>query len=185
MTNIRRLRDRIRSARNAGAVATEFALLMAFFPMTVLAFGVVDYGEIMAQAANLYAIVRGAADYVRGQVVQGNALPTAANLNTLTGVPSAVFPAMSCPDGSTNNPCQFCTCADGSHPSPLPACPALGSNTDNPCAQTGQIPANGDTRVLVYNMVSGSQNYTPFIGFSGKWTTVPGSVKARTVFRTQ
>ncbi len=66
--------------RDAGAVAIEFALLMAFLPLPVLAFGIFDYGEIMAQATNLAAIIRGAADYARGQVVQGNPLPTAANL---------------------------------------------------------------------------------------------------------
>src|SRR5271165_5026979 len=76
---------RQRNARDAGAVATEFALLMAFLPLPILAFGIVDYGEIMAQATNLSAIIRGAAEYARGQVVQGNALPTAANLNTLLG----------------------------------------------------------------------------------------------------
>ena len=44
---------------------------MAFMPLMVLAFGIVDYGEIMAQATNLTAIIRGAAEYARGQVVQG------------------------------------------------------------------------------------------------------------------
>src|SRR5271165_6181421 len=91
---------RQRSARDAGAVATEFALLMAFLPLPVLAFGIVDYGEIMGQATNLSAIMRGAADYARGQVVRSNALPTSVNLNTLLGVPGVVFTTWS-----------FCTCA--------------------------------------------------------------------------
>ena len=68
-------RRRHHDGREAGAVAIEFALLMAFMPLTVLAFGIVDYGEFMAQATNLSAIVRGAAEYARGQVVQGNPLP--------------------------------------------------------------------------------------------------------------
>ena len=170
------LRRRRHGGRDAGAVATEFAILMAFVPLAVMAFGIVDYGEVMAQATNLAAIVRGAAEYARGQVVQGNPPATAANLNTLLGVPSQVFPPMACPDGTTANPCQFCTCADGTTPNPLPACPALGSNTNNPCA------AKTDTRVLSYVMVSGSQTYTPIV--SGTWP-FPPSVNARTVLRTQ
>jgi Flp pilus assembly protein TadG len=148
-------------ARDSGAVAIEFALLMAFVPLTVIAFGIVDYGEITAQAANLSAIIRGAADYARGQVVQGNALPTAANLNSLLGVPAAVF--------STSS---FCTCADNTSVT----CPAAGAA--NPCA------ANADKRVLTYVAVSGSQTYTPLV--SGTWSSsFPGSVQARTVLRTQ
>jgi Flp pilus assembly protein TadG len=145
--------------RNAGAVATEFALLMAFVPLTVIAFGIVDYGEFMAQATNLSAIIRGAAEYARGQVVQGNALPTAANLNTLLGVPAEVFTTSS-----------FCTCADNTSVT----CPGAGE--PNPCA------ANTDMRVLKYVGVSGSQTYTPIV--SGTWP-FPPSVNARTVLRTQ
>ena len=148
-----------RDGRNAGAVATEFALLMAFLPLPVLAFGIVDYGEMMAQATNLAAIIRGAAEYARGQVVQGDALPTAANLNTLLGVPAEVFTTSS-----------FCTCVDNTSVS----CPAAGE--PNPCA------ANTDKRVLKYVAVSGSQTYTPLV--SGTWS-FPGSVQARTVLRTQ
>jgi Flp pilus assembly protein TadG len=160
---LRGSRRRHHDGREAGAIATEFALLMAFLPLPVLAFGIVDYGEIMAQATNLSAIIRGAAEYARGQVVQGNPLPTAANLNTLLGVPAEVFTTSS-----------FCTCADGSTPPPLPICPGPGDN--NPCA------ANTDMRVLKYVAVSGSQTYTPLI--SGTWS-FPGSVQARTVLRTQ
>jgi Flp pilus assembly pilin Flp len=165
------MRVRRKSAREGGAVAIEFALLMAFVPLTVMAFGIVDYGEIMAQATNLAAIVRGAAEYARGQVVQAgvNALPTAASLNTLLGVPAEVF-----------TPSSFCTCADGSTPPPLPTCPPFSGGEPNPCA--APPPANGDVRVLTYVAVSGSQTYTPII--SGTWS-FPGSVQARTVFRTQ
>jgi Flp pilus assembly protein TadG len=152
-------RRRHQDGREAGAVATEFALLMAFLPLPVLAFGIVDYGKIMGQATNLSAITRGAADYARGQVVQGNALPTAANLNTLLGVPAVVFTTLS-----------FCTCADNTSVT----CPETGE--PNPCA------ANTDTRVLKYVAVSGAQTYTPII--SGTWS-FPGSVQARTVLRTQ
>jgi Flp pilus assembly pilin Flp len=171
MRNALHLRDRRKSARDAGAVATEFALLMAFVPLTVIAFGIVDYGEIMAQATSLAAVLRGAAEYARGQVVQGNPLPTAANLNTLLGVPAAVF---------APPPSSFCTCADGSTPPPLPTCPTFLGGADNPCAASP--PANGDLRVLTYVAVSGSQTYTPLI--SGTWS-FPGSVNARTVLRTQ
>jgi hypothetical protein len=156
-------------ARDAGAIAIEFALLMAFMPLTVMAFGIVDYGEYMAQATNLSAVIRGAAEYTRGQVVQGNALPTAANLNTLLGVPAEVFATSS-----------FCTCTDGSTPPPLPTCPTFLGGAPNPC--TASPPANGDLRVLKYVAVSGSQSYTPLI--TGTWN-FPGSVNARTVFRTQ
>jgi Flp pilus assembly protein TadG len=145
--------------RDAGAVATEFALLMAFLPLPVLAFGIVDYGEMMAQATNLSAVIRGAAEYARGQVVQGKALPTAADLQTLLGVPAAVF--------STSS---FCTCADNTSVT----CPEAGSA--NPCAQ------KADARVLTYVAVSGSQTYTPLI--SGTWSS-PASVNARAVIRTQ
>jgi len=166
-----RLRDRRKSSRDAGAVATEFALLMAFLPLTVLACGIVDYGEIMAQATNLSAIIRGAAEYARGQVVQGNPLPSAANLNTLLGVPAAVFTTSS-----------RCTCANGSTPPPLPTCPTFLGGAANPCAAFP--PANGDLRVLQYVAVSGSQTYTPLV--SGTWSSsFPGSVQARTVLRTQ
>jgi Flp pilus assembly protein TadG len=159
ITILRRPLQKRHLDRDAGAIATEFALLMAFLPLPVLAFGIVDYGEMMAQATNLTAIIRGAADYARGQVVQGNALPTAANLNTLLGVPAAVFTTSS-----------FCTCADNTSVT----CPGAGD--PNPCA------ANTDTRVLKYVAVSGSQAYTPLI--SGTWS-FSGSVKAQTVFRTQ
>jgi Flp pilus assembly protein TadG len=148
---------------DAGAVATEFAFLMALVPLTVMAFGIVDYGEVMAQATNLSAIIRGAAEYARGQVVQGNSLPTAANLNTLLGVPAEVFTTSS-----------FCTCADNTSV----ACPGTGD--PNPCAASAL--ANGDLRILKYVAVSGSQSYTPLI--SGTWN-FPGSVNARTVLRTQ
>jgi hypothetical protein len=125
----------------------------------------------MAQATNLAAIIRGAAEYARGQVVQGNAVPTAAYLGTLVGVPAAVF---------TPPPSSFCTCADGSTPPPLPACPTFLGGADNPCAASP--PANGDLRVVQYVAVSGSQTYTPVV--SGTWS-FPGSVMARTVLRTQ
>jgi hypothetical protein len=136
---------------------------MAFMPLTVMAFGIVDYGEIMAQATNLSAIIRGAAEYARGQVVQGNSLPTATNLNALLGVPAEVFTTRS-----------FCTCADNTSV----VCPGTGD--PNPCAASP--PANGDLRVLKYVVVRGSQTYTPLI--SGTWS-FPGSVKAQAAFRTQ
>jgi hypothetical protein len=152
-----------RKRRDAGAVAIEFALLMAFMPLTVLAFGIVDYGEFMAQSTNLAAVVRGATEYVRGQVVQGSPLPQPGDLDTLLGVPAAVFTTSS-----------RCTCADNK---PV-ACPGTGD--PNPCAAS--LPANGDLRVLKYVAVSGSRSFTPII--SGTWS-FPGSVNARTVFRTQ
>ena len=154
------------NSRDGGAVAIEFALLMAFMPLPILAFGIVDYGEFMAQATKLSAIVRGAAEYARGQVVQGNSLPTAASLNTLLGVPVEVF---------APPPLSFCTCADNT---PLATCPGAGDA--NPCAASP--PANGDLRVLKYVAVRGSQTYTPLI--SGTWS-FPGAAKAQTVFRTQ
>ena len=141
--------------RDAGAIAIEFALLMAFMPLTVLAFGIVDYGEVMGQAANLSAIVRGAAEYARGAVVEGgiSALPPgsaiASQLNT----------------GATLTTASFCTCADG---------------TSVSCTWTCSV--SGDTRVLQYVAVSGSQTFTPLI--SATWS-FPGSVNSRTVLRTQ
>ena len=149
-------------ARDAGAVAIEFALLMAFMPLPILAFGIVDYGEFMVQATNLSAIVRGAADYARGQVVQGNALPQPSDLSNRLG-PAVVF-----------TPSNFCTCADNTSVS----CPGTGD--PNPCAASP--PANGDLRVLKYVAVRGSQTYTPLI--SGTWS-IPGAATAQTVFRTQ
>jgi Flp pilus assembly protein TadG len=156
---LKRSRWKQHGAGDTGAVATEFALLMAFAPLTVIAFGIVDYGEIMAQATNLAAIVRGAAEYARGQVVQGNGPPTASQIGALLNVPEAVF-----------TPSSFCTCADNT---PV-TCPGAGES--NPCA------AKTDVRVLKYVAVSGSQTYTPLI--SGTWN-FPGSVNARTVLRTQ
>jgi Flp pilus assembly protein TadG len=156
---VKRSRRRHHDGRDGGAVATEFALLMAFCPLTVLAFGIADYGEIMGQATKLAAITSGAAEYARGQVAEGNGLPTAANLNALLGGPAGVFTTSS-----------FCTCADNT---PV-TCPGTGDA--NPCA------ANTDMRVLKYVAVSGSQTYTPLI--SGTWS-FPGSVNARTVLRTQ
>ena len=160
---VRRSLQRRHDGRYTGAVAIEFAFLIALLPLPFLAFGIVDYGEVMAQATNLAAIVRGATEYARGQVVQGgvSALPTAASLNSLLGVPAQVF--------TTGN---FCTCADNSSV----ACPGAGD--PNPCVG---IPG-GDMRVLTYVAVSGSQTYTPII--PGTWS-FPGSVMARTVLRTQ
>ena len=154
-----------KSRRDVGAVAIEFALLIALLPLPFLAFGIVDYGEFMAQATNLTAIIRGAAEYARGQVVQGKAVPTAPDLQTLLGVPAEVF--------STTPPSSFCTCADGSL---LESCPTVPNGPDNPCA------TKTDVRVLTYIAVSGSQTYTPVV--SGTWS-FPGSVMARTVFRSQ
>lgn len=148
--------------RDAGAIAIEFALLMAFMPLTVLAVGIVDYGEFMAQSTNLAAVVRGATEYVRGQVVQGNSLPQPSDLSNLLG-PTVVF-----------TPLSFCTCADNRSV----ACPGTGD--PNPCAVSP--PANGDLRVLTYVAVRGSQTYTPMM--SATWS-FPGSVKAQTVLRTQ
>jgi hypothetical protein len=142
-------------------VAIEFALLMAFLPLPILALSIFDYGAIMGQATNFSAITRGAADYARGQVVQGNALPTAANLNALLGVPAAVLTTSS-----------FCTCADNTSV----ACPAAGAA--NPCAAS----PSGDVRVLKYVAVGWSQTYTPMT--SGTWS-FSGSVNRQTVFRTQ
>jgi Flp pilus assembly protein TadG len=155
---VKELRRR-QDGRDAGAVAIEFAFLMAFVPLVVMAFGIVDYGELMGQATNLSAIIRGAAEYARGQVVQGNPLPTAANLNTLLGVPAEVF-----------TPLSFCTCADNTSV----ACPGAGDA--NPCV------GKTDTRVLKYVAVRGLQNYTPLI--AATWS-FPPSVKAQTVLRTQ
>jgi Flp pilus assembly protein TadG len=149
--------------RDGGAIAIEFALLMAFLPLPFLAFGIVDFGQFMAQWTNLTAIVRGAAEYARGQVVQGSPVPTAANLNTLLGVSAQVFTSGS-----------FCTCADNTHV----ACPGTGD--PNPCAASP--PANGDLRVLKYVAVEGIQTYTPWV--SGI-QSLPGSVRALTVLRTQ
>ena len=89
MINIlRRSLRALNDARDRGAVAIEFALLMAFLPLTVLIFGIVDYGEIMVQATNLSAIVRGAAEYARGQFIQNNgALPTANEIETVLNDP--------------------------------------------------------------------------------------------------
>ena len=146
---------RLHGPRDIGAVATEFALLMAFMPLPFLAFGIIDYGEVMAQATNLTATVRGAAEYARGAVVEGgiSALPPgsaiASQLNT----------------GATLTTASFCTCADG---------------TSVSC--TGTCSVSGDTRVLQYVAVSGSQTYTPWV--SGTWP-FPPSVNTRTVFRTQ
>jgi Flp pilus assembly protein TadG len=147
--------------RDAGAVAIEFAILMAFLPLPILAFGIVDYGVIMEKKTNLTAVIRGAAEYARGQVVQGKAPPATSDLQTLLGVPAVV---------STT-----CTCADNT---PLATCPGAGDA--NPCAASP--PANGDTRVLKYVAVSGAQTYTPIV--PGTWP-FPPSVSATTVLRTQ
>jgi hypothetical protein len=139
---------------------------MAFLPLTILACGIVDYGELMAQATNLAAVVRGAAEYARGQVVQNTRLPPGSEIGALLNVPGAVF--------TTSN---FCTCADNSTPSPLPACPPPGGGT-NPCI------GKTDSRLLEYVVVTGSQTYTPLV--SGSWSSsFPGSVQARTVIRTR
>ena len=172
ITILRRSLRRRDGGREAGAVAVEFAFLMAFLPLPILAFGIVDYGEIMGQTANLSAIVRGAAEYARGQVVQGRPLPQPGDLDTLLGVPAAVF--------TPSPPSTFCTCAESTDTTswtnykPI-TCPVAGNN---PCIG---IPG-GDLRVLSYVAVSGSQTYTPII--SGTWS-FPGSVQARTVLRTQ
>src|SRR6516165_7941899 len=150
-----RLRGRGKSERHAGAVAIEFALLVALLPLPFLAFGIIDYGEMMAQATNLAAIVRGAAEYARGRVVKVQAVPTAADLGPLVGVPAAVF---------TPPPSSFCTCADGFL---LQSCPTVPNGPDNPCA------TKTDVRVLTYVAVSGSQTYTPLV--PGTWS-FPGSV---------
>ena len=163
MTNIWRLRDRTKAARETGAVAIEFALLMAFLPLTILACGIVDYGEFMAQATKLAAVVRGAAEYARGQVAgqiaNGRAIapPTAADLSNLLGVPAEVFTTST-----------YCTCADNTRV----ICPGAGAR--NPCDATA------DKRVLTYVVVSGSQTYTPIV--PGIWSS-PGPVNARTVLR--
>lgn len=157
MITIRRRSLRGRdSGPDGGAVAIEFALLMAFLPLTIFVFGIVDYGNFMEQATNLTAMIRGAAEYARGTVVGGggiSALPTgsaiASQLNTEATLTTA----------------SFCTCADG---------------TSVSC--TGTCSVSGDTRVLQYVAVSGSQTYTPWV--SGTWP-FPPSVKARTVLRTQ
>jgi len=146
---------RLHGPRDTGAVATEFALLMAFMPLPFLAFGIIDYGEVMAQATNLTATVRGAAEYARGAVVEGgiSALPPgsaiASQLNT----------------GATLTTASFCTCADG---------------TSVSCTWTCSV--SGDTRVLQYVAVSGSQTFTPLI--SATWS-FPATVNARTVLRTR
>ena len=160
MINIlRRPIQRRRGARDTGAVAIEFALLMAFLPLTVLALGIVDYGEFMAQWTNLASITRGAAEYARGKVVQSSPLPAPADLQSLLGVPAEVFSTTS-----------FCTCVDN-----VPVtCPGAGQ--PNPCA------AKADTRFLKYVAVSGSQAYTPLVSTSWPF---PLSVNARTVLRTQ
>ena len=147
---------RLNGPRDTGAVATEFALLMAFMPLPFLAFGIIDYGEVMAQATNLTATVRGAAEYARGAVVEGgiSALPPgsaiASQLNT----------------GATLTTASFCTCADG---------------TSVSCTG-GSCSVSGDTRVLQYVAVSGSQTFTPLI--SATWS-FPATVNARTVLRTR
>ena len=160
-------RRRHHDGRDAGAIAIEFAFLMAFLPLPILAFGIVDYGEIMAQAANLSAIVRGAAEYARGQVVQNNTLPQPSDLGTLLGVPAVIFSTTS-----------FCTCAGSTDTTIQQNYMPVTCGGNNPCGAT----PGGDTRVLKYVAVSGSQLYTPIV--SGTWS-FPGSVNSRTVLRTQ
>ena len=140
-------------------MAIEFALLMAFLPLTILACGIVDYGLLMVQKTNLAAVVRGAAEYARGQVAgqiaHGGVIapPPAADLSALLGVSAEVFTTSA-----------FCTCADN-----IPvACPA--ANGAKPCAD----------RVFVYVAVSASQTYTPLV--PGTWS-FPESVNARMVLR--
>ena len=147
---------RLHGPRDIGAVATEFALLMAFMPLPFLAFGIIDYGEVMAQATNLTATVRGAAEYARGAVVEGG----------ISALPPGSAIASQLNMGATLTTASFCTCADG---------------TSVSCTG-GSCSVSGDTRVLQYVAVSGSQAYTPLV--SGTWP-FPPSVNARTVLRTQ
>ena len=146
---------RLNGPRDTGAVATEFALLMAFMPLPFLAFGIIDYGEVMAQATNLTATVRGAAEYARGAVVEGG----------ISALPPGSAIASQLNMGATLTTASFCTCADG---------------TSVSCTWTCSV--SGDTRVLQYVAVSGSQTFTPLI--SATWS-FPATVNARTVLRTR
>ena len=121
---------RLNGPRDTGAVATEFALLMAFMPLPFLAFGIIDYGEVMAQATNLTATVRGAAEYARGAVVEGG----------ISALPPGSAIASQLNMGATLTTASFCTCADG---------------TSVSCTG-GSCSVSGDTRVLQYVAVSGS-----------------------------
>ena len=121
---------RLHGPRDIGAVATEFALLMAFMPLPFLAFGIIDYGEVMAQATNLTATVRGAAEYARGAVVEGG----------ISALPPGSAIASQLNMGATLTTASFCTCADG---------------TSVSCTG-GSCSVSGDTRVLQYVAVSGS-----------------------------
>jgi len=121
---------RLHGPRDTGAVATEFALLMAFMPLPFLAFGIIDYGEVMAQATNLTATVRGAAEYARGAVVEGG----------ISALPPGSAIASQLNMGATLTTASFCTCADG---------------TSVSCTG-GSCSVSGDTRVLQYVAVSGS-----------------------------
>ena len=141
---------------DGGAVAIEFALLMVFLPLTIFVFGIVDYGNFMEQATNLTVMIRGAAEYARGAVVGGG----------ISALPTGSAIASQLNTEATLATASFCTCADG---------------TSVSCT-TGMCSVSGDTRVLQYVAVTGLQTYTPII--PGTWT-FPGSVKARTVLRTQ
>src|SRR6516162_9351404 len=127
---LRRSMRRLNGPRDTGAVATEFALLMAFMPLPFLAFGIIDYGEVMAQATNLTATVRGAAEYARGAVVEGG----------ISALPPGSAIASQLNMGATLTTASFCTCADG---------------TSVSCTG-GSCSVSGDTRVLQYVAVSGS-----------------------------
>src|SRR5262249_40599347 len=159
LTNIWRLRDRTKAAREAGAGAVEVSLFMAFLPLTIFACGIVDYGLLIVQKTKPGAGVPRAGPKVPSQDASPSAppgvirRPPPADLSALLGVPAEMFTTSA-----------FCTCADN-----IPvACPA--ANGAKPCAD----------RVLVYVAVSASQTYTPLV--PGTWS-FPESVNARMVLR--
>jgi len=125
---------------NAGSAAVEFAITAPL--LVLLASGAADYGAVTAQCSSLAAYTRAGAEYARGQVASGNALPSANTIKSVLNIPSVVSVGFSATD-------PYCTCADGTSVT----CPSQSST--NPCV------AKTDARVLQYVSVTMTQSVMP------------------------
>jgi hypothetical protein len=146
----------------SGSALVEFAISLPV--LLVLGFGVADYGLLMNNTNVLEAATRSGAELVKSN--PGTTATDAAM--------TALFPA-----GSSISPFQYkCKCLDGTTVAPCPTAPGSScAGVTNP--NTGQT----DTRILEYITVAASQNYSPYVLWSG--LGFPGSINSTAVARIQ
>jgi Flp pilus assembly protein TadG len=155
-----------------GAAAVELAIMAPF--MVVLVLGIADYGMLMNASASLEGATRAVAEYARnspycvgGGLSDSNCVGGINSLvSTLQSNNSSLSSATFTPSTTISTAANYCTCTDGTVVS---------------CSGTCNV--GGDTRVLQYIQITGTQSISPLVSY-GTYTSAK-SLTAQTTTRIQ